>query len=811
MHLHSLLRDLRFATMSLRRSPGFTLIAVITLGLGIGANTSAFSLVNEILLRPLPYREIPRLERIYRATEQNSRGGVSPADYTDLVDRAAAYGELAGYAYTDMNLSRPGEPAELATGARVSANLLSTLGVMPQLGRDFRREEETLGEHRVVILSHRYWRTRFGQDPAIIGRTIRVDGEPHAVIGVMPASINDWRHLGPVDLYRPLALTPMERADRTSPWMRIVARRSTSTTPEQGATLIADVGRRLATEHPAVHSGTTWRTMHIQDSVAPENGPAILAMVLGLSAFVMLIACSNLANLLLSRTMVRAREFAVRSALGASRTRLLRPLFLESLMLALAGGAAAILVARWAARWLATVTLDDNGEGLLVALDWSVLGWALGACLFTAVVFGMAPALFALRLDLNGALKAGSRGTTGGRGHQRFRHALIVGQFALAMILLAGAALLVRGVEDLNDRRVGWESGGVISGSVLLPAATYRDSIAITAFQRRALERLEAIPGVASASISYTMPFFGLVEQRKYLVAGRDAPEAGREPTALINGVSPGYFETIRTPVLSGRTFTDRDELGSPRVFVINEAMARSLFPNESPIGKRIAEAGRSVVEWGEIVGVVADIQSVYPDRVPVTWQLYQPIAQASRHLNQIAVRTTGGANASVVEAMRAAMATIDPDLPVRDLQSAEATIEKANAQFGILGSMLSFLGMLGLGLAALGIYGVVSRTVTQRTGEFGIRLALGAVAGDIARLVLVSGSKLAIIGAGIGLVGAFGIARLIDALFPNMQANSVPVLAGVTGLLVGIALVACYLPARRAARTSPTEALRAL
>ena len=663
----------------------------------------------------------------------------------------------------------------------------------------------------MIVISNRYWRSRFGGDPGVIGRSIRVDGEAHDIIGVMPESLNDWRHLGPVDIYRPLAFTTQEAADRTTVWLRVIGRRATSVTPEQGAAFIADVGRRLAIDHPAVNSETTWRTMAIQDTVAPENGPGILAMLVGLSAFVLLIACSNLANLLLARTMARAREFAVRSALGASRMRLLRPLFLESLLLALAGGIGAVLVARWAAAWLALVTTDDNGESLRLALDWNVLGWAFGVCLFTAIAFGLAPALFALRLDLNGTLKAGSRGTTGGRGHQRFRHALIVGQFALAMILLAGAALLMRGVEDLNNRRVGWESDRVISGSIVLPAATYPDSIAIAGFQRRALERLEAMPGVESASISYATPFFGLVEQRKYLVAGRDAPEAGREPSAMINGVSPRYFETVGTRVLSGRAFTERDELGSPRVFIINQAMARGLFPDENPIGKRIAEAGGTTVEWGEIVGVVADIQSVYPDRVAVTWQLYQPSAQEPRHVNQIVVRVAGGVSAPAIEAIRAAMAQVDPDLPVRDLQPAEATIEKANAQFGILGRMLSFLGMLGLGLAALGIYGVISRTVAQRTGEFGIRLALGAVAADIARLVLVSGSKLAIIGSAIGLLGAFGIARLIGAFFPNMQTNSLPVLAGVTIVLVAIALVACYIPARRAARTSPTEALRVL
>ncbi len=806
MHAGSaILRDLRFALMSLRRSPGFTLIAVITLGLGIGANTAAFGILNEVLLRPLPYPGSDRLDRIYRATPQNSRGGVSPADYLDLQSEMSGYDEIAAYAYVEMSLSAPGEAAELARGARISANLFSTLGSEPRLGRGFRPEEELLGNHRVLIISDRYWQNRFGGDAGIIGRTVRIDGEVHDIVGVMPATLDDWRHLGGVDLFRPLGLTEKEKADRNSTSLRLVGRRSSTLTGEQGAALIASFGRRLAAEHPVAHAGTTWRTLPIDESVAPEIAPALLSMLIGLSGFVLLIACSNLANLLLARTMARAREFAVRSALGASRTQLLRPLFLESLLLSFGGGVSALVFAEWTNAWL-----RSTGDGVH-ELDWRVLSWAFGACLFTVVAFGIAPALFALRLNLSSTLKSGSRGATGGRGHQRFRTVLIVGQFALAMVLLAGAALFVRGLDDLNDRHLGWESEPLVTGSLLLPTSTYSGSEEVTNFQRLALERLEALPGVASASISYSMPFFGLAEARKYVVAGHEAPEPGREPSAVINGVSPHYFETVGTRVLSGRTFNEGDDLDSPKVFIINQAMADGLLPGESPLGRRIAQAGGDTLEWGEIVGVVEDIQSVYPDRVQVTYQLYQPIAQEPRHFAQIAVRAAGIAPAALVESIRTTMAALDPDLPVRNLQTAEATIAEAIHQWGMLGSMLSFLAVLGLGLAALGIYGVITRTTAQRTGEFGIRLALGAQARDITRLVLTSGVKLALVGSAIGLLGAFGISRLFAAIFPNMQTNSVPVLSGVTLLLIAVALIACYIPARHASRTSPTETLRAL
>ena len=687
-----LARDVRFAIRSLRRNPGFVLIAIITLGLGIGANTSMFSVLNAVLLRPLPYADPDHLERIYRATPQNSRGAVSPADYLDLKSKMSGYGEIAAYGPADMSLSQPGAPPDMVDGARTSTNLFSILGVMPQLGRDFRPDEALLGNHRVLVISQRCWQNRFGGDARIIGRSVRVDGEAHEIVGVLPASFNDWRHLGWVDFFRPLGLSEKETRDRSTTWLRIVGHRSGTLSQAQAAGFIVNFGRRLAADFPDANAESGWRTMPMYGSVVDDKGPAILAMLIGLSGFVLLIACSNLANLLLVRTMARAREFAVCSALGASSARLLRPLLVESLLLAFAGGICAVDVAMWTSDWLAARSVGDNGEGVVLALDWRVLGWALAASLFTAVAFGVAPALFALRLDLNKTLKSGGRGTTGDRGHQRFRHALIVGQFALAMILLAGAALFGRGLYEVNTRRFGWESDHLVTGSMLLPPATYQDDGDITNFQRLALERLEALPGVASASVSYAMPFFGLAASRKYVVAGRENPQPGHEPAAVINGISPHYFETVGTRLLSGRTFNEGDTLTSPKVFIINQAMARGLFADESPLGRRIAQAAGKTIEWGEIVGVVGDVQSVDTDRVTVTYQLYQPMTQEPRPFNEIAVRTAGVAPATLVEGIRTAMAALDPDLPVRQLQPAAITIARANYQEGVLGSMLSYL-----------------------------------------------------------------------------------------------------------------------
>lgn len=808
--LEGALQDFRLALRQLTKSPGFTLLAIVTLGLGIGANTSMFQLLNGVLFEPLPYTDSAQLDRIYRATAQKREGNISPADFLDLQHAKHGYADVAAYAPGDASLSEPGRPAEMASTVRTTANFFSLLGTPPQLGRDFRSGEDTPGRDHVVILSQRTWQNRFAGNPDIIGRSIRIDGQPHEVIGVMPASFNDWRHLGWVDLFRPLAFNPEQSADRKSTVVRVIARRSSARAPAETENFIANFGARLAADFPEANAASTWRTVALNKTVVDQNGPSILMMLIGLSGFVLLIACSNLANLLLARTMARAREFAVRAALGASRVQLLRPLIAESLLLALAGGACAIFVALWFGKWLAIRSTGDNGEQVVFTFDWHVFGWALGGSLITALAFGIAPALFAMRLNVNDTLKSGGRGTTGGRGHQRFRQVLIVGQFALAMVLLTGAGLFIRGLNDLNDRRAGWESDQLVTGTILLPSSNYADAEKITAFHRRALERFASLPGVASASISSFTPFLNWPDTRKFFVEGRERPQPGHEPAAVVNCVSSQYFETFNTRVLSGRVFNERDTANSTKVFVISQATAKGLFGNENPIGRRLAQVEGGNVRWGEVVGVVSDVQSVLPDPSPVTNQVYLPMAQEPHPQNEIAVRASGIAPSALVESIRTTMADLDPDLPVRQLQDADTTINRANYELGVLRDVLTYFAVLGLGLASLGIYGIITRTMAQRTGEFAIRLALGAQVGNIIRMVLASGVKLALFGATIGLFGAFGISRLLAAAFPGMQTNPTIIALGTTSLLIAIALVACWIPARRAGKVDAMLALRA-
>jgi predicted permease len=808
--LERFLKDLRLALRQFGRAPGFALLAVVTLGFGIGANTSMFNVLKTVMLKPLPYTASHELDLIYRATVRDPEGGVAAADFLDLRRAAGDHYRVAASTASDVSLSEPGRPAERCASMRVSADFFALLGVQPQLGRGFGAEDEVPGHERSVVLSQRTWRRRFDGRADVLGLRIRVDGEPHTIVGVLPESFNDWRHLGWVDLFRPLALDREAATDRGGVSLGLLGRRAPGRSPDEARRFLAAFGQGLAAEFPESHAGSAWRSVPLDSAVSGKRSGASLALLIGLSAFVLLIACSNLANLLLARTMARARDFAVRAALGASRVQLLRPLIAESLLLALAGGLCALAVALAVGHWLALRSTGDNGERVIFAVDWPVFGWAVVASLVTALAFGLAPALFAMRLDLNDVMKGGGRGLGGGRGHRRFRQALVVGQFALAMVLLAGAGLFIRGLHELNTRRTGWESAGLVTGTFRLPAADYAGPEQVLAFQRRALARLESLPGVTTASLSRFAPFLGWAETRRFVVEGASRPEPGREPGALVNVVTPRYFEAVGTPLVAGRVFGDGDAADAPRVFIVNRSLARGLFGEAGALGRRLVQLDGESPRSGEIVGVVADVESAVSDRSPIVFQVYVPMAQEPQRAVELSVRAAGAAPAALVADIRAAMAELDPDLPVRRLQDADGRILRANYQLAVFRDMLVGFALLGLGLAGSGIYGVVTRAVAQRTGEFALRLALGARLADLTRLVLLSGLGQALAGSAIGLVGVFGVSRLTAAAFPEVRAHDPGVVLGTTLALALLALVACWLPARRTGRIDATAVLRA-
>ncbi len=811
--LERLAQDLRFAARQLRRSPGFALLAILTLGLGIGANTSMFSVLNGIMLKPLPYTQVDRLQQIHRITATNPEGNHSPADF--LAARAAApgaYGELAAFRHERVSLSDPGQPAQLTLAARASANAFTMLGVVPQLGRTFTAAEEQPGRNRVVVLSQRTWRNRYGADPDILGRRIRIDGEPHEVIGVLPESFNDWRHYGSTDFFRPFELKPSFTSDRTSFELDVIGRLADGHAPADGAAWISAWGVRRAAEFPATNAGSAWRAASLQGMTVGRSGGVTLPLLVALSGFVMLIACSNLASFLLARTLTRSREFALRGALGASRLQLLRPLLAETFLLSLAGGALALIVALWFRDWAAVRSMGDNGEQVRFAIDWAVQAWTSGAAVISSVGFGLAPALFAFRLDLNETLKNGGRATSGTRGQARFRQLLIVGQFAFAMILLAGATMFIRGLDELHHRRSGWESARVVTGFGTLPAATYGDDEKLAAFQRLALERLAALPGVEVASLAGAAPFFDWPVVDRFVVDRAAPPEVGREPTAQVNSISPRFLDTFSMRLVAGRGILERDNITAPRVLLVGETTARAFFGSpEAAVGRRLAFVDGGAPQWIEIVGVVADFETVDPEPSPITHRLYLPLAQRPVRTFELAVRALpDAAPTALVESIRTALAALDADLPIRRLQPADLNIDRTLYQLGVLRDMLGAFGVLGLALASIGIYGVIARTMAQRAGEFAIRLALGAHPRDIARLVFGTGVRLALAGSRLGLVGAYGVTRLLTTAFAGIRANTPLTLALTTAVLIAIALLACWLPARRARRLDALAALRA-
>lgn len=803
-------KDLQFACRQLLKTPGFTLVAVVTLAVGIGLNTAMFSLLNRLFLRPLPFENSAALVHLRRSTPQNPAGDFAPADFLDLKRAEADFGLFAGYSGQSVSLSAPGHPAELAEARSVSADYFKVLGIRPETGRAFLPEEETYGRHRVVVLSHALWASRFGGAANVIGQTVRVDSEEYEIVGILPAWANDDRVIRRTALFRPLAFPAAEHVSRTNQAVGIIGRRWPVLTVGQGEEFVAAFGASLAVAFPAENNDCAWHCEDLLGSTGNSTGRSIVAMLLGLSGCVLLIACSNLANFLLARTISRSHELAVRAALGASRVHLIRPLAVEALVLAFAGGGAALLVSVWALHWFSNRSVASGGAPMNFPLDWRVLGFALGTSLFTALFFGVAPALLAIRVNVNDTLKRGARGATASRGHNRLRHLLIIGQFAMALTLVAGAGLMARGASNFLRKHVGWDSSSIAQGSFELPKVKYPGGAQIVAFDRQVLERLRRVPGVQAVSLSYGLPYDGPFGPRPYLADGHDRPVKGQEPAATYNGVTEDYFSVTGLRLLRGRVFNAADSAASPKVVIINESMARALFPDEDPVGRRLAVAGDEKPVWAEIVGVVADVSSFAIYRRPVRFQTYHPFVQEPWQNVRFAARTSEIAPESVLTSLRGAISALDPDLPVRELRTADATIEHYAFEITLLRNILGTFALLGLSLAALGIYGVIARTVVQRSGEIGIRVALGANVSDIVRLVLGFGVRLALIGAALGIFGAYGLSRLVASIMPSLQTNDDLVLGVSLVVLALIALAACYLPARKASKIDPISALRA-
>jgi putative ABC transport system permease protein len=799
--------DLKFALRQLTKSPGFTAIALLTLALGIGLNTSMFSFMNLLILKPLPFPQRDQLVRIHRTTPQVQNAAHSASDFLDLQREVESFATIAAFRNWGYTLTPEGRPSVNLNAIRVSANFFPTLGLKPEVGRYFTPDEDHPNNH-VIMLSHDVWQAHFGGDPDIVGRTVRIDGESTTVVGVVPAAFTSLFLWGPTDAFRPLALTDAEKQKLGEAEHSLIARRHANLTSEQFDVRLTTVAERLAQTRPKERSKDGLRAVSLDESAKAPALVGISWMLVSLAAFVLLIACGNLANLQLARSIARSHEFAIRAALGASRSRLLRPLLAESALLSVGGGLLGVLVSVWSNDWISS-RLSDNGIfKLTLVLDWRVLSFAVGVSVATALFFGLVPAWLMTKVRVNDSLKSGTRGNIGDRAQHRLRNGLIIVQFGLALVLLAGASLFVRGLHHMVSLDPGWNHRSILQAVLNLPEAKY-SGVQAYSFYRQLQERLEALPGVEDATVGWTLPVFQFLTSRTFVVEGKDPPAPGREPVAYVNAVTPSFLSTLQIKLQSGRNFTEADNPSSLQVAMINASMARTLFPNENPIGRRIGSPDPKQPGWFEIVGVVPDIGFVIggvPSMSP--FQVLRPLAQDPWNYVTVAIRTA--APEAFTESMRQTIASLDPDLALQQFGTIKQVGKVVTGMMSMVNSLLISFALLGLFLAALGIYGVVAHLVVQRTPEIGVRVALGAQTHNVVWLILRSGLRLTLWGTGLGLLGSFGLGLLLTRALPTVKVDDPWLLGVVTLILIAIGLLACWLPARRASRVDPMIALRA-
>jgi predicted permease len=795
-------RDVAFSLRSLRRSPAFTLVAVLCLGLGIGANAAIFSVLNAVLLRPLPYAEPERLVRAYETFSGGSRrGSVSFANFLDWREQGSGFERLAGWAEGSFTLQGAGGEPEQIPVIAGTADLFPLLGVRPLAGRVFNARGET---GNVVLLSEKLWRRRFNGERSAVGRTILLDGDPHTVLGVMPAAFNfppdsaaeAWVYFDP---------SPQVKKNRGSHFLGVVGRLKPGVTEEKALAQLRQVAARLEKAYPKEQAERSVDLQPLRETVVGGTRPALLVL-LGAVALVLLIACANVANLLLARAALRRQEVAVRLALGAGRARLVRQLLVESLVLAFAGALLGALLAAWS-----LAVLEPLAEGVLplpggIPFDGRVFGFLLAVAALSGLAFGIVPALQASREDVRDTLSdAGAKATSGGR-QQRLRSALVVSEVALSLVLLIGAGLLLRGFLRLSLTPSGLVSEGVLTAHVALPDAKVKT--AIPRIFQPMLEKVRHLPGVRSAALISMLPIQDAWTNGGYMVLGRPAPAPGMEPIAETRVVTPGFFASLGIPVLQGRDFAESDAGPGVRRVIVNEALARQQFPGESPIGHQLQpEQGGPHT----IVGVVGSVRQAGLDVRPLP-EIYFPYTEAGQEgglaSGTLVVRTSVPPE-GLTAAVRQAVREVDPALPLYKVATMDEVIAKSLARHRLNLWLLALFAGIALVLSAAGLYGVISYLVAQRTREIGVRLALGAQTRDVIGLVMRQGARLTAAGVGLGLLGALALTRVLASLLFGVSARDPLTFAGIAALLAAVALLATWLPARRAARVEPVVAIR--
>jgi putative ABC transport system permease protein len=805
----TLLRDLSFAARMLWKTPGFTAVAVLAVALGVGANTTMFSCVNALLLRPFSYETTDRVVMAWErgVGETNTRDSVAPGNYLDWRDQTKVFEELAAYGSQHFSLN-DGDQPERVPGARVTPNLFRVLGARAERGRTFSDDEARAGSEQVVILKHGLWQRRFGSDPDIVGKSIRVDGKPHTVVGVMPAEFEF--PLGFNEVWTPLVIDPKDEGSRFNHYLQVAGLLRPGATVAQADAEVRAVAERARELYPDSNGGRTAFAETLTAAFTRGARPYLIVL-LGAVGFVLLIACANVANLLLVRATSRQRELAVRAALGASRWRLIRQLLTESVLLALLGGAAGLLFSVWGLDLMAkgippTFTKYIPGWKNM-RVDSTVLLFTLGASLLTGIVFGIVPAVQATRASLNESLKeGGQKGAAGGLRRNRMRSLLVVAEVALSLVLLAGAGVMAHSFVAMLSADLGLRPEGVLTMQMSLPREGYEQNQRRIDFFEQLVARARALPGVKSAAVINFVPMSrDGTTSSNFRIDGQPEPPKGHKPYANFLVVSPGYFETAGVQIRSGRGFTAADDERAPRVCVVNESLARRYFPAGDAVGRRLVVDEEH--PW-EIVGVAADVKNEDLDE-RAELEFYRPLRQDPWRTMALVARGEGADAAALAPGLRGEVRALDSGLPVYNVRTLPEIVDEAVSPKRLAMLMMVFFAVGALLLAAVGLYSVMSYAVAQRTHEIGIRMALGAQARDILRLVLGQGLVLTLVGLGLGLAGALGLTRVMSSILYGVSATDPLVLAGVAVVLALAALLACYLPARRATRVDPMVALR--
>ena len=801
--LDALVHDLRLAMRTLRRAPAFTLAVVATLAIGIGANTAIFSFVRGVLLRPLPVRDDAQLVVLWTYLPKFGHEEASVPDYEDWKTKTSSFASMGAYANTRFNLTVPNAEPERVSGGMADQDLFATLGLAVERGRGFTAADMVYGAHHVVVLSDGLWRRDFGADPGVVNRTIQLNDVPYTVIGVAPPGVHA---VAPTDLWVPAALDPATPPRRRADFLHVVARLKPGVTVARAQDDASRLAAQLSREYPATNDGVGIQVQPLRDVIiGPVRAPLITFAAA--VALLLLIACANVANLMLARATARRRELAVRVALGAGRGRLVRQLLTESVFLALVGGACGILVAYWGVHTLKAAVPADMPRLDAVHVDPVVFGFAAIVAVLSGIAFGLVPALGASRGAMQAHLSHGARGNAGG-GSDRVRGGLVLAQTALALILAAGAGLLARSFQRLQAVDLGFDAQHVLTAQMLIPASKYPDAPQRLAFFRDVRDRMRAMPGVEGAALTTDLPLVPNYNYLSFAIYGRPAPAKGeRTPDAVVTIADSAYFPAMRIRLLQGRGFTAADRAGAPRVAVVNDDAVRTYFGGRSPIGERISFGDPTdSTSWLTIVGVAGTtrLEGVGEDSYP---QAFIPAAQSPQRAMYVVVRTAGDP-AQLIPALRRTVKAIDPAQPLADVATMSQRVAHAVAPARLNSMLVAVFSVIALLLAAVGIYGVVSYTVAQRTREIGIRLALGAEGGDVLRLVVRRGMAPALAGVVVGLAGAVYVAHLARSLLYGVDAADPVSLAGAALVLTAIAAAACLVPGLRAARVAPVIAL---